>query len=91
MKEIAKQFGGGILWQFKNDPPNGYWWNRGYLSKDVLGVIEVVVVRDTAVARTWLERYAATVLVKRFRQEAIYLKFIGPVETKEVKAMHRRR
>jgi hypothetical protein len=29
----------------------------------------------------WLRGYARGVLLKRFRQKAIYLKFIGPVET----------
>jgi len=31
--------------------------------------------------REWLRGYARGVLLKRFRQKAIYLKFIGPVET----------
>ena len=83
MEEVSTRFGGGILWQFKNDPPNGYWWSRGYLSKDVLAVLEVDI-PDTAEARAWFENYAETVLLRRFRQEAIYLKFIGPVQTTEV-------
>lgn len=35
----------------------------------------------TAEARDWLRGDARGVLLKRFRQKAIYLKFIGPVET----------
>jgi hypothetical protein len=90
MTDIAKRFGGGVLWRFKNDPPNGYWWSRGYLSKDVLGLVEVDI-PDTVEARAWLESYAETVLLKRFRQDAIYLKFVGPVKTTEVTAMRTRR
>lgn len=90
MEEIAKRFGGGILWRFKNDPPNGYWWSRGYLSLDVLVVVEVDI-PNTAEARAWFEWYAETVLLKRFRQKAIYLKFVGPVETREVAAMRKKR
>ena len=40
MGEIAKRFGGGVLWRFRNDPPDGFWWNKGYLYKDILAVIE---------------------------------------------------
>ncbi|MBI2902108.1 MAG: hypothetical protein HYY12_00775 [Candidatus Methylomirabilis oxyfera] len=35
---------------------------------------------DTEAARTWLRAYARDVLCQRFRQKAIYLKFVGPVE-----------
>jgi hypothetical protein len=31
-------------------------------------------------AKTWLKRYAHDVLIPRFEQEAIYIKFIGPIE-----------
>lgn len=84
LEDIAGQFGGGILHRFKNDPPQGFWWDRGYLHKDVLAVIEVDI-PDTAEAREWLQSYAKTVLAQRFRQEAIYLKFVGPVATMEVR------
>lgn len=84
MEDIAVQFGGGILHRFKNDPPQGFWWDHGYLYKDVLAVIEVDI-PDTAEARKWPQSYAKTVLAQRFRQEAIYLKFVGPVETMEVR------
>jgi len=80
MEEIAQRFGGGVLWRFRNDPPNGYWWNKGHFSKDVLAAIEVDV-PDTVETRSWLESFARTVLLQRFCQEAIYLKFVGPIET----------
>ncbi len=46
---------------------------------DVLALIEVDV-PDTTESREWLRTYARDVLLERFRQKAIYLKFVGPVE-----------
>ena len=37
-------------------------------------------VPDTTESRDWLRAYARDVLRERFRQKAIYLKFVGPVE-----------
>jgi len=37
-------------------------------------------VPDTTESRDWLRAYARDVLRGRFRQKAIYLKFVGPVE-----------
>ena len=45
----------------------------------VLALIEVDV-PDTAESREWMRGYARDVLRERFRQKAIYLKFVGPVE-----------
>ena len=45
----------------------------------MLALIEVDV-PDTTDAREWLRGYARNVLRERFRQKAIYLKFVGPVE-----------
>ena len=47
--------------------------------RDVLALIEVDV-PDTEETRAWLRSYARDVLCQRFRQEAVYLKFVGPVE-----------
>lgn len=80
MEDISAQFGGGVLHRFQNDPPEGFWYNRGDLYRDVLAFLEVDV-PDTTEARAWLQSYAKSVLTTRFQQEAIYLKFIGPVET----------
>ena len=52
----------------------------GCVDRDTLALLEVDV-PDTAEARGWLRGYARGVLLVRFRQEAIYLKFIGPIET----------
>lgn len=85
MEEIAKRFGGGALWRFKNEPPRGYWWNRGVLLQDELAVIEVDIPDDSA-AKQWLRNYVHDVLVHRFNQEAIYIKIVGPVEVIIVQA-----
>jgi len=45
----------------------------------VLALIEVDV-PDTEGSREWLRTYARDVLRERFRQKAICLKFVGPVE-----------
>jgi hypothetical protein len=79
-EEIAQQFGGGTLFMFRQEDPRGFWWDRGMVDRDTLALLEVDV-PDTAGAREWLRGYARGVLLKRFRQKAIYLKFIGPVET----------
>lgn len=72
--------GGGTLFVFRQGGPRGFWWDRGVVDRDTLALLEVDI-PDTAAARGWLRGYAREVLLKRFRQKAIYLKFIGPVET----------
>ena len=79
-EEIARQFGGGTLFLFRREEPRGFWWDRGLVDRDTLALLEIDI-PDTAGARDWLRGYARGVLLKRFRQKAIYLKFIGPVET----------
>jgi hypothetical protein len=75
--EIAKRFGGGVLWRFpEGTAPRGYWWNEGLLEIDVLAMLEVDI-QDTEENRRWFERYASEVLTERFQQIAIYLKFYG--------------
>lgn len=79
-EEIAEQFGGGTLFVFRREEPRGFWWDLGVVDRDTLALLEVDV-PDTAEARNWFRSYARGVLLQRFRQKAIYLKFIGPVET----------
>ena len=64
---------------FRHDAPRGFWWDQGIIDRDVLVLIELDV-PDTEAARAWLRVYARDVLCQRFRQKAIYLKFVGPVE-----------
>ena len=45
----------------------------------MLALIEVDV-PDTTESREWLRACGRNVLRERFRQKAIYLKFVGPVE-----------
>lgn len=79
-EEIAQQFGGGTLFVFRQEEPRGFWWDRGVVDRDTLALLEVDA-PDTEDTRQWFRAYARDVLLKRFRQKAIYLKFIGPVET----------
>ena len=78
--EIAQRFGGGTLFVFREDEPRGFWWDQGIVDRDTLALLEVDV-PDTLEARAWLRAYARDVLRDRFRQKAIYLKFVGPIET----------
>jgi hypothetical protein len=78
-EEIAQRFGGGTLYSFPNDAPRGFWWDQGIIDQDVLALIEVDV-PDTEESVEWLHSYAREVLLERFQQRAIYLKFVRPVE-----------
>ena len=80
-EEIAERFrGGGTLWVFREGQVRGFWWDRGAIDKDVLALLEVDM-EDTPANRARLKAYAKQVLKARFRQTAIYVKWIGPVET----------
>lgn len=83
-EEVAGHFkevgGGGILHRFPRGEAKGFWWNQGIVDKDVVALLEVDV-PDNAENRAWLKAYAKDVLLKRFCQQAIYMKFVGPVET----------
>jgi len=89
-KEVSELLGeGGILHLWRDSPPAGFWWNQGVVETDVLALLEVDL-EDTEENRNRLESYAKAVLLSRFQQEAIYIKFVAPVErllvqTKEVK------
>ena len=77
--EIALQFGGGMLWKYSDSPPRGFWWDKGILDRDQLCLIEVDIPDDEQ-SRAWLKTYARGVLMKRFKQKAIYIK-LYKVET----------
>lgn len=79
-EEIARAFGGGVLWRFRKGQARGFWWDSGALDRDDLAVLEVDM-EDTPANRTELRNYVRDVLIKRFRQKAIYVKWVGPVDT----------
>ena len=58
----------------------GSKWDLRQLPLDTLALLEVDV-PDAPETRAWLRTYARDVLRERFRQKAIYLKFVGPIET----------
>jgi hypothetical protein len=49
------------------------------VERDTLALLELDA-PDTAETRDWLRAYARDVLLNRFRQRAIYLKFVRPIE-----------
>ena len=79
MAEIAARFGGGVLWRFRREAPKGFWWDRGVLYRDEMSVLEVDLPNDAS-AKRWLAGYARETLLERFGQEAIYIKFVGPIQ-----------
>ncbi len=80
-REITEHFrSGGALHLREEGKVKGFWWDQGIVHDDVLALLEIDL-EDTAANRAWLRRYARDVLLARFRQRAIYLKFVGPVET----------
>ena len=64
---------------FVDEEARGFWWNQGIVERDVLALLEVDV-PDTTESREWLHTYARDVLIPRFRQKAVYMKFVRPVE-----------
>src|SRR2546427_6147326 len=72
---------GGALWKRPPEAaPHGFWWDRGIVERDVLAFIELDI-RDTRANRAWLKRYARDVLLPRFEQRAIYLRFFPASRT----------
>jgi hypothetical protein len=78
-EEAAEQFGGGTLHVFREGNPRGFWWDRGFVDQDVLAILEVDI-PDEEESRDQIKMFARS-LIRRFRQKAIYVKFIGPIET----------
>lgn len=84
-EEISTMFqGGGTLSVFPDGQVRGFWWDRGVVDRDVLALLEVDL-EDTPENRETLRAYARDVLRRRFLQKAIYVKWIGPIETWTVK------
>lgn len=78
--DITGRFGGCILHE---DPKTGYWEKAGIIFEDDVEVLEVDMV-DAAEERQWIIDYARNVLLERFKQEAIYIKFVRFVEVEMV-------
>lgn len=84
-EEITELFhGGGTLLCFRDGQVRGFWWDHGAVDKDVHALLEFDI-EDTVANRERVRTYAREVLKKRFQQKAIYVKWIGPVETWIVK------
>lgn len=48
-----------------------------------LAAVEVDIPDDRR-ARSWLTTYVRKILLRRYRQEAIYVRLIGPIEVETV-------
>lgn len=80
-KEITYQFGGGLvrLVPAEEGKTKGLWFEKGIIWEDDIAVLEADMF-DTEENRSWLKEYARDILLKRFEQEAIYIKFVRIVE-----------
>ncbi len=75
-REITEHFEeGGTIFD-SGDPPTGFWWDKGFVDRDVLVILEVDI-PDTPQSRAWLKSYAREVLLERFRQRAIDIKYVA--------------
>lgn len=54
------------------------------LYEDEMTVVEIDIPNDAS-AKKWLIEYARDTLGRRFKQEAIYIRFVGPIEVDVVK------
>ena len=62
-EETSKHFDAGAELQvFRRDKPQGFWWDRGLLAKDVLAYISADL-PDTEETREWVKAYARTKLI----------------------------
>ena len=77
--ELARRFGGARSPSSAMTLREGSGGTRA-LSTQTCWVLIEVDVPDTTESRDWLRAYARDVLLERFRQKAIYLKSVGPVE-----------
>lgn len=76
-EEISKHFDAGAELQvFRRDKLHGFWWDRGLLAKDVLAYLSADL-PDTEETREWVRLYARRKLLARFRQDAIYLRWLA--------------
>ena len=73
-EEVALRFGGGT---FDDRPRRGFWASRGIIYEDEVGILEVDI-PNTEQDKAWLLDYAKKVLLERFEQEAMHIKFVGP-------------
>lgn len=81
-EELERKFDGCTVYKREANSTVGFWWDHieFIAHKDPIVVFEMDVL-DTEANREWLKAYGRDVLLKRFRQKAIYIKMIGPIQT----------
>ncbi len=73
------------------EPEKGYWGKKGVIFEDDMRALEIDNFPNTEEDKRWLLQYAQDVLCARFRQEAIYIRFVPLVEIYEVYTARKRR
>lgn len=71
--------GGATIHVYRDGNVRGIWWDRGVVDRDTHAVIEIDI-KDTTESREKLKLYVAQILLGRFRQKAILVRFIVPVD-----------
>ncbi len=88
-KEITEALQeGAVTWRFPAGDPKGFWWDKGFVDRDVLGLVEFDMEDTPTENRAWVRKDAKDVLLQRFRQKAIYVRFIWPMWRLEVDDEH---
>lgn len=70
---------GGTIQVYRDGNVRGIWWDKGVVDRDTHAVIEIDI-EDTAESREALRLYVERVLIDRFRQKAIFIRFVVPVD-----------
>ena len=73
--DLTKLFGGATVLRYRDVDAVGYWHHKGVVERDALRVIDCDI-DDTDVCRGKLLQYVDEVVLERFQQTAIYVKFV---------------
>lgn len=80
-KEIVTKFSGGGTW---HENKTGIWFDEGVLYHDEIRIYEFGI-EDKKENRNRIIQYVRKVLLKRFKQVSIYVKFVPYTESVDVK------
>ena len=78
-EELSKEMevDGGTIHVYRDGNVKGVWWNQNVVERDVHAVVEVDMV-DSEERRKRLRSYVRDVLLDRFHQAAIHLRYVKP-------------
>ena len=80
-EELALNLSGGGTWHKKK---TGIWWDDDIMYSDKIRILEIDIVDNTKNRNKMIE-YVRKTLLERFKQKAIYIKFVRFVEPVVIK------